>query len=228
MIVAIHQPNYIPYLGYFYKLAHVDTFVIYDDVIFQHGNASSITNRVRVLGSNGPFLLTVPIIQQTSNGVINKVQIDENQDWVKKHLKSVLHSYEKAKYFKEVYSIYELQLSKTYPNLSELNTSLINAICQYLDIKTKIIKSSDLQTKEQGRNERLAEICQILNAKEYVSGLGAMKYNDPQVFQNHAIQLTYSEFVHPQYDQLEQPFVPGLSIIDALFNFGRETIQLLK
>ena len=124
--------------------------------------------------------------------------------------------------------MYETQISEIYLNVSELNTALIKFICQFLDIKTKIIKSSDLNKVEQGRNERLVEICHILGATEYISGFGAKKYNDPQVFKTRSIHLTYSEFVHPVYDQLQHLFTPGLSIIDALFNCGKETTQLLK
>lgn len=229
--VAIHQPNYLPWLGYFYKISCSDVFVILDDVDYQSGNATSLTNRTRIKGPNGVFWLTVPVKSKNKSRLIHDIQIDDSQDWQTKQEKTLNNFYgNHAYYSKYAEPIYKV-IRKNYHSLSSLNTDLITLICEILEIKTQILISSNLGIFPAHKDEKIAALCKELGASHYLSGSGAKKYNRPEVFQTAGIELSYTNFVHPEYSQKYGPFVPGLSIIDSLFSCGPElgnTLMLHK
>lgn len=227
--IAIHQPNYLPWLGYFHKIQIADEFVILDDVDYQSGNASSITNRTRIKTSNGGVLLTVPVLKNHESRHINQIRIDNQQPWAKKHLKTLQMAYAKSAHFDEIYVLLEAILSQKFEFLALLNETLIREICNYLEIGTPLRLSSSLDTIEVSeKNERIIEICEKLGATVYFSGNGAREYNDEALYVSHGLKLDYTQFSAPVYPQLYGEFLGGLSIVDALFNCERETKLLLK
>lgn len=227
--IAIHQPNYLPWLGYFYKIQLADEFVILDDVDYQSGNASSITNRTRIKTSQGELLLSVPVLKNRDSHHINQIRIDERQPWAKKHLKTLQMAYAKSSHFDEIYALLEPVLSQKFESLALLNETLIRKICAYLEIEKSLCRSSLLDARESTeKNERIIEICRKLGATVYFSGNGAREYNDEALYVSQGIELRYAQFSAPSYPQLYGDFVAGLSIVDALFNCGRETKLLLQ
>ena len=227
--IAIHQPNYLPWLGYFHKIQLADEFVILDDVDYQSGNATSITNRTRIKTANGETLLTIPVLKNHESRHINQVRIDNKQPWPKKHLRTLQMAYAKSPHFDEVYALIEAVLSREFERLAPLNQSLIGEICGYLELETPLRLSSSLDgVQATEKNERIIEICQSLGATAYFSGSGAREYNDEALYLSHNIKLDYTRFAAPVYPQLHGEFVAGLSIVDALFNCGRETKALLQ
>lgn len=226
--IAIHQPNYLPWLGYFNKISQSDVFVILDDVDYQHGNASSLTNRTRLKGLQGPFWLTVPVKRKNPSALILDILIDQNGYWQKKQLKTLFHVYGKTRYFSLYIEQLESILNRDFIHLAVLNTELIRWLCSLLEIQTQLVLSGELNIQGFTRDEKIAQICLKLGGTQYLSGSGARKYNRPEVFAACGIELTYTNFIHPRYPQDYGPFIPGLSILDVLFNCGPETKSMLN
>ena len=224
MIIAIHQPNYLPWLGFFYKMANCDVFVFLDDALH---SKSSFTNRNKVKTREGIKLLSVPL--STKEVKINELLICNDQKWQLKHWNIIENSYRQAPYWEE-YSVYfrEILTKKSWTYLSELNMALIWLIKGILGIKTEIITSSMLKIGNHRGSERNLTICKYLDADVYISGEGARNYNDEETFEREGIKLVYTGFQHPVYHQLWGDFVPNLSIIDLLFNEGEKSLPILR
>jgi hypothetical protein len=227
--VAIHQPNYLPWLGYFYKIRSADLFVILDSVDYQSGNASSITNRARIKTATGEMLMTVPVSKPKVTRRIDAVSIDNKQNWQRKHLNSLKTAYGKSRHFEEVYNLIESGLLRRFEYLADLNTHLIESVCGFLDIRTPILRSSSMGLADDSeKNERILKICKHEQATSYLSGNGARKYNNEELFRDSGIELRYANFSPPTYPQLHGEFIPKLSVADCLFNCGREAGLLLS
>lgn len=225
-IIAVHQPNFIPWLGYFYKMKNADAFVLLNNVEYQSGNASSITNRTKIKTAQGELMISVPVKKSDLN-LINQIQIDSNQLWQKKILKSLQLNYSKAPYFAKYYSDIERLLLGSYSSLAHLNIEIIKQCAIWLDIETPIYISSEMNIIGSDKNERLIEICKILEGTIYLSGNGAKKYNDEYRFNAVGIALHYTAYQPSVYPQLFKEFIPGLSCIDALFNCGDDTAKMI-
>lgn len=212
MILAAHQPNYLPWLGYFSKMKNSDIFVILDDVQYIR---RSYINRTRILGPNGGFYLSVPV-NFNSRQKISEVTIDESFV-IKNHFESIRHAYARAPNFApfkdKISSIY----SKKYSKLIEINIELINFIKTTLNINTRIVYLSDtgIQTK---KSELMISLCKEYGADTYLSGQGAKSYMDDDLFARNHIKVIYHDFEHPVYPQRNKGFIQGLSAIDFIFN----------
>jgi WbqC-like protein family len=226
-VAAIHQPNYLPWLGYFYKIQQADVFILLDDVDFQTGNASSITNRTKLKGANGEFLLTVPVLTPSESRQILHLKIDNRQNWRKKHLHSLRSAYGRSHHFLEVFPLIEEAFSQNFDCLADLNITLIEAITVYLGINTPLVRSSQIEGISSRKNQRLIDLCQRVGANVYLSGNGARNYIEEDLFEVSKIQLIYTDFVAPVYDQLHGEFVTNLSVVDCLFNCGRDALGVL-
>ena len=224
MIVAIHQPNYLPWLGFFYKMANCDVFVFLDDALH---SKSSFTNRNKIKTRDGIKLLSVPL--STKEVRINELLICNDQKWQSKHWNIIENSYRQAPYWEE-YSAHfkDILAKKSWTYLSELNIALIWQIKVILGIKTEIVTSSTLNIGGHRGSERNLAICKYLKADIYLSGEGARSYNDEQAFEREGIKLVYTGFQHPVYRQLWGDFIPNLSIIDLLFNEGEMSLPILR
>jgi len=217
MRVGIHQPNFLPWLGYFYKIKKSDIFVFLDDVPFSKG---SYTNRAKILIDNKKKWLTVPVITSHRLGQsIQDVEIIENDSWRNKIMGLLQQAYGKHKYYEEFVDTVKNVIIGCSRNLADINISLIKGICNFLDIKTNFIRSSEL--KIQGKSTALlVDLCKRLNANCYISGLGAKTYQDEDFFLKNDIDIGYSDFQHPIYSQGTKEFLFGLSIVDMLFREG--------
>lgn len=225
MKIAVHQPNFFPWLGYFYKISSVDKFVILDNVDIVSGTSTAITNRTKILSTQGEQWLTVPM-QKGESKKIQHIQIVDNQNWRVKHIKTLDQVYRKAPFFESTMSLINGIYSKEDHNLSDLNCRIIKEICDMLNISTPIVIASDLNTESSEKNDRLIEICRKLGATAYLSGNGAKKYNDSEKYADKNIELIYTSFPGVVYQQFNSAaFCNGLSIIDVFMNNSIDQVK---
>lgn len=227
-IVAIHQPNFIPWIGYYHKIASADCFVFLDTVEFTKGG---FINRNKIKFSNAQAdWLTIPVkISKSARQKINEVPLNRTVNWKEKHLKTLATNYSKAQYFNRYFPKIEAIYQREFLYISNFNIELSRFILRALDIKTELRIASEIDIDHELKsNELLVEVCRACEANIYLSGSGAKKYNDENLFEHHGIQLTYQDFTHPVYPQLYGEFISHLSILDLLFNCGPDSIKRLK
>lgn len=215
MKVAIHQPNYAPWLGYFQKMASADLLILLDDVQF---TKNSFTNRVRIAGGRW---LTVPV-RATSTTLIRDVVIAD-EHFAARHRGQLDAAYPPSECLTEF-----LKLESDFQgiHLLEINLQVLAFIRERLGITTPMLMSSDV--KATGRStERLVNLIRMVGGTRYLSGGGGSKYQDPEAFARAGIRLEYIDWQHPEYDQGDSEFMPGLSALDAIFHCGCEAGDLL-
>ena len=226
MIAAIHQPNYLPWLGYFNKMARSDVFVLLDDVQLVRGKSFVTRNKVKTPG--GDQWLTVPVKGKSELVLIKDAVISQDGKWQQKHWRTIQLSYKKAPFFDR----YEEKLGEIYQhpwqNLAELNISLIKVINNLLGINTGLIRSSEMNIENTGA-EKILSILRRLGADQYISGegKGSERYIAEDDFRENSIELIYQQFEHPVYNQLWGDFISNLSVIDLLFNEGEKSLGIL-
>ncbi len=225
MIITIHQPEYLPWLGFFDRIQKSDVFVVLDDVGYQK---NGFINRNRIKTKDGAKWLTIPVKDRSPNKKINEVVIDNGKNWKDSQLSLIRVNYFSAPYFKEYYDFLEDAFSKTWDTIADLDFYLIESIINFLGIQTKITKSSDLKVKGE-KTERIVNICKNFGADTYLSGPGGKNYMDLSLFEKEGIKVIFQEFLHPQYQQqfMEKGFLPHMSVIDLLFNCGPKSYKKL-
>ncbi len=225
MIVAIHQPHYLPWLRYMHKLASCDVFVLLDDVQF---TKNGWQNRNRIKGSQGPVCLTVPV-RDAAFKPICAVEINPQSAWREKHWKSLLLTYGRAPFFRQYGHIFERMLAKRWDMLAPLNCHLIGALCEAFKIRTPVVLSSTLGVEGTG-TQRLVRICQTLGADCYLTGAyAAANYLDEHMFADQGIRVGIQVWECPRYRQ-QFPgtgFLPDLSCVDLLLNEGPASLRIL-
>ena len=228
MIISIHQPNFLPWLGFFNKIVQSDVFVFLDDVQFERGK--TFTSRTKLVVNKQESWLTIPTKDKSDLKNINEIEIDNPLLWKKKHLKTIEMNYKKTPYFNEVFELIQQVYMQDNNLLVNYNMPLIIEICIYLDIKTKFIQSSNLmQSKEKQGWDKILSILKKMEATTYISGSGegSKRYVNQSDLTANGINLEWQEFNHPTYPQLHGEFISHLSIIDALFNVGFEGVKKL-
>jgi len=224
--IAILQSNYIPWKGYFDLIAAVDEFILYDDMQYTRRDWR---NRNQIKTPQGVKWLTVPVqVKGKYYQKIKETEID-GYEWAAVHWNSFVQNYGKAPFFKEIAAwLKPLYTENSYTHLSLLNRTLIEAICDYLEIKTVITHSSDYNLVE-GKTERLADLCVQAGGTEYISGPAAKNYIEEDVFREQGIMLTWFDYAnYPEYPQCWGDFIHGVTILDLLFNCGRESQRFMK
>jgi hypothetical protein len=216
--VAIHQPNYLPWVGYFDKVARVDTFVLFDDVQLPQGK--SFCSRVKIKGANGPQWLTVPVAKK-SKALINEVEIVQN-GWARKHTRTIESLYGKAPYFEKFWPAIKTTISEDWRLLADLNCAVIETIARLGDIETSFVRSSSLDATSVSADERIMSILKTTNTATYVSGegVGSKRYVQSKEMDANGIQLVWQDFQHPVYPQLTEPFDSHISVLDMMFMTG--------
>ncbi len=215
MIVSIHQPNFMPYLGFFDKIANSDVLVILDDSQFQK---NVFLNRNKIKTANGVQWLTIPV-RRSIHQKINYVPISNEQDWQKTHIKTIELAYKKAKNFDRVFNeIKEIYYRQEWTKMIDLNMAIIYYIIQGMKMENKkIVFSSELQASGKG-SELLLNIVKKVGGDKYLSGPLGKDYLDEDLFSKNGIEVIYQSFEHPIYTQCWGDFAPNMSAIDYLFN----------
>ncbi|MHA7681479.1 WbqC family protein [Cupriavidus sp. PET2-C1] len=222
--VAILQSNYIPWKGYFDLIASVDEFILYDDVQYTR---QDWRNRNQIKTRQGLQWLTVPVRANFGQHICDTA-ID-GRKWTQTHWKSLEHSYGKAAHFEDVAQwLAPLYLEGEHTLLSGLNRALIEAICRYLGITTTLSYSWDYAPCD-GKSERLVDLCRQAGAGEYISGPSAKAYLREEVFAEQGIGVRWFDYVgYRQYPQLWGEFEHAVSILDLLFNCGKEAPNFMR
>ncbi len=223
MTVAVLQPSYIPWLGFFEQMMNVDTFVLYDDAQY---TKNDWRNRNRLKSNGGFEWLTIPV--NSSLGLqIKDVKIDANQNWQRKHIKTIVQLYSKAPFFEDVLAAFEPIWHKKYVFLIDAIVDSIRCTAAYLDIKTKTVFSSEIGAVGD-KNQKLVGICKSLGADKYYSGLSAQNYINTELFSINGIEVAFQHYEHPVYPQIHGEFISHLSILDLLFNCGKNGKRIIK
>lgn len=217
MIVSIHQPDYISYLGYFYKVSKSDAFVFLDDAQFSNDNMHH-WNRIKT--PQGECRLKIPVEQHLGD-LINEVRTKDELNWKDKHLKTIEMNYKKAPFFEEIFPQFSALLKKDYSNLSELNIAINTWIINGFGFTAKLYKSSDMEINTV-REERVIDIVKALDGDTYISGHGAKAYQVDEHFTEKGIRLVYTDYQPIEYRQQWKKvgFLPYMSTLDYLFNCG--------
>jgi hypothetical protein len=223
MILAAHQPNYLPWAGFFHKMARCDILVLLDSVQYAR---RSYTARCLIKQSDGRrHWLSVPV-RKTGRYYqrISQVEIWNEIPWQQDHLRTLSSNYARAPYFKEYRELLDLAYGRSWSHLSQMNISLIEYLAEILDLHPKIIKLSHLDIEARG-TDLLIEICRRLGAEKYLSGPSGQRYLAADKFRAAGIELEIFRYWPRAYPQLWGGFVPGLSLIDILFNCGAEAAK---
>jgi len=219
-VVAIHQPNYVPWLGYFSKIARADIFVFLDDVQFTKGG---YTNRVKILSPAGPRWITVPVSLHLGD-LICEVEISRS-DWVRSHMSLLQGCYQQAPHFNKVWGeLQEIYSGATQRIISELNIYLLRRLCERTGLEKKFHLSSSFEVQGKGDDRLVALMERLAPGGTYLSGKGGAKYQEPKKFLEAGFGFKYVEFEHPRYDQGGGAFLEGLSVLDAVFHTGFEGV----
>lgn len=215
--VAIHQPNYAPWLGYFAKIARAGTLVFLDDVQF---SKNSYINRVQVLGRDAARWLTVPVSVHLGQTIAETRAAQ--QGWPQRHLDTLRGRYGRSARFRETWPLvtdFYADLPDT--SLAASNRTLIERIAAVLGLRCRFVASSQIDTGATTGDERLARIVHaIAPGGTYLSGRGGAAYQMPETFAKAGLSLAYLDFQHPRYAQDGPAFIAGLSVLDALFHSG--------
>lgn len=230
MIVTIHQPHFLPWLGYMERMRRADLFILLDHVQYERQNYQ---NRVKIKTNHGPRWLTVPVSRGSqSDTILEKVVLDGwdgNTTWGQRAFMSLWYPYRRAACF-DLYAgpIKEI-LEARWERLVDLDLKTIEFLREALSIKTPMVRSSELGATSQ-KSDLILELCRKVGADVFLGGLGGSRgYLDEQAFAEAGIRIEWHEFRHPRYWQQPKPdeFVEGLSAIDLLFNCGPRSAEIL-
>lgn len=217
MVCGIHQPDFLPYLGFFDKFLKSDVFVLLDTVQFP---SNSFRNRNQLKTSRGVIWLTVPV-SMGSGAIIRDVFV-ANQTFIQNHLRTIELNYKRAPYFNAVFpKIQEIYTDTKIEKLIDLTVPLLRYIFSILDPDKEVLVASGMAiSPEKHSTDLLIEIAKKVGADIYLSGSGGKEYLGEAKFPASGIKLQFQEFHCPTYPQLWGEFVPNLSVLDALMNVG--------
>ena len=217
MIVGIHQPAYLPWLGYFDRIRSVDLFIYLDTVQFQKG---SFQNRNKVMTKAGATWLTIPVetAGKLYNRVIKDLRIDDSQRWQSKHWTTLKTNYASAPAFdlvsKEVKGFYDQE----WVFLSDLCWEMLLVFNRLLGLKTRMVKASSLGDVEGQKSDLILNLCRKVGACTYLSGGQGRHYLSECSFSATGIKVEYQNFSPTPYRQSGEKFVPAMGVVDFLFN----------
>jgi WbqC-like protein len=228
MIVAIHQPHFIPWLGYLHRMAQADLFIVLDHVQFERRNYQN-RSQIRIEGE--ARWLTVPVVQNSQKERILDKEVD-NRDaarpWGRNHFATLRHAYREAGYF----SSYAPELKKIFDTpwgkLVDLDAAMLDFLRAGYGIRTPLMKSSELNV-EGAKADLILNLCRAVKADALLAGFGGSRgYLQVDEFARHGIEVKYHSFTHPTYKQCgAAPFIPGLAGVDLLFNAGPQSRSIL-
>lgn len=223
MKLAIMQPYFFPYIGYFQLINSVDVFVIYDDVNYIK---KGWVNRNNILVNATGFLFSVPLLEVSQNKFINQINIEENTNWKNNLLKTITLSYKKAPFYDNVFPVIENIITQEEQNLAKFVTYSLKKICDFLSIETTILISSEIQKNNDLKGQdKIIEICKKLKADNYINAIGGTELYDKEAFVKSKLSLN---FIKPNtiiYSQFKNEFIPWLSIIDVMMFNSPEQIK---
>jgi len=234
MRISIHQPNFLPWMGLFNRIALSNKFIFFDHVQAMGGKSWLSRNKILVSGKD--YWITMPVRKSGRLGQsINEVEINYDVNFKKKHLKTFEVNYNKSKYFNEIFPHLESIYNKNHTHISDFNKEFIILISNKLGLNTSFEASSEINSKDErlsnlSGNELVKEICISMKATQYISGEGCLDFIKPEDFKRNGIKFYFQNFKHPFYSQIKSSkFIENLSIIDVIFNLGlKKTAYLIQ
>lgn len=223
MLAAIHQPQYLPWVGYFDKVDQADVFVFLDNVQFKKNEWQ---NRNKIKTAQGWQWITVPVLHHHPQK-IRDVQINHRQDWRRKHLRALEINYHPAPFFKDYIPFFRNLYKKEWTALAVLNRTVTEFLLEALGIRKPILLASRMTLRDDP-TDRLIDICKTVGADTYLTGMGGQNYLDLSRFEEANIKVVFQAFRPPVYPQLYGPFEPALSVVDLLFNGGPKSLAMIR
>jgi len=221
-VLTAHQPLYLPWLGFFHKIACSDIFCLWDDVQFC---SKDFIHRNKIKNPNGPMWLTVPMhTKGYRNKVINEMMIDNSKPWTKKQWKSIEISYQKAPYFDSYKDFFEDLYGRKWEKIAELDEYIIRYLLKEIGIDVELLKASNMNF-EGKKSERVLDMCKKIGADIYIFGELGKDYAKIEDFEKENVKIYFQNYNHPVYPQLFGDFVSHLSVIDLLFNRGEKSLE---
>lgn len=221
--VVIHQPDFMPYLGFFHRFLDADEFIVLDHVQFVH-SSRSWTHRDKIKTISGEKWLTLSVKKAPRSTPINQIELSTSVDWPEANLNLLRENYRSAPFFEEIFPLVVSCYDQPPRLMADLNLRSIELIMDLLNVRLPWVRSSSLQP-EGSSNELLINLLERVGATHYLSGNGARDYMQPEKFAQAGIEIVWQQFMHPVYPQQFGTFVPFLSSLDLLFNCGIETSQ---
>jgi hypothetical protein len=223
--VAILQPGYLPWLGFFDQADSVDLFVLYDNVQY---TKQDWRNRNRIKTQSGVDWLTVPVQKFASEARINEVRIAQDGKWAKKHLNLIQNAYRKAPHFEGVWGELEKLLMSPRDLLQDLDHALASWMASKMGIRCEWKWAHEIPTTSEEKSEKLLQICKSVGANEFIDGAAAESFLKVESFHEAGITIQFQEYQHPVYPQLWGEFQPYLSALDLMFNCGPESLAVIR
>lgn len=220
MIVSIHQPQFLPYLGFFHKVAHSDLYVVLDDVQFLE---RGFMHRNEIKMQTGKQWLTVPVVKKYQQRT-DEVMIDPSSSWRRKHWAALESNYRPTPYWQELApGLKAVLVDGGHTRLVDLDLDLLRWAFRVLGIRVPVRLSSELSVEGE-QTERLVNICKSVGAAVYLSGKGGRQYMELGQFDAAGVDVRFQEFTAPMYQQqfMQHGFIANLAVVDALFNCGSE------
>ncbi len=227
MILAGHQPNYMPYLGFFHKVAQADVFAIVDNVQFVKRGPFGFQNRAKIRTGQGCMWLTVPVLTRGKfHQEIRETRINNQAGWRSKHWHSLVFNYERAPYFSEYRGFFEDIYAREWELLCDLNETVITYLLRALGIAVRVVKASEMGCSGR-KTELILDMCRKVGADTYLHGRHGRDYADVSLLEANGVSSMFQDFVHPVYPQQWEPFMPLMSAVDLLFNCGPKSREVL-
>jgi hypothetical protein len=227
VIVSINQPAYLPWLGYFERIAASDLHIVLDHVQFEK---NSFTNRHRIRTAEGSCWLTVPVQTHGRFGelAIHELAIDNTRRWRDKHWRTIEQNYGRTPYFAEHAAFFESIYRREWTRLADLCRALTDYLLTVLDIRTPLCYSSDMDISTR-KDELVLDLCRSVGATRYISGALGRQYLRLELFREAGIEVVFQDYHHPAYPQgRSSRFEPSMAAIDLLFNCGPESLSILS
>ena len=223
MIVAVHQPQYLPWLGYFDKIRQADFFCYLDNVQFKKNEWQ---NRNRIKTAVGWQWLTVPV-KYSFGQKIDEVRIKNTTNWARKHLQALRSNYNRAPFYQSFIEMFEQIYDMEWKSINDLNIHLVEMFRQNIGLGHKPVARSSGMSLRDEPNDRLVDICKVLGADTYLAGAGGENYMDLDRFERQGIRVIFQQFDHPVYPQVFGEFQSHMSIVDLLFNCGPDSLGVI-
>ncbi len=225
MILTAHQPLYLPWLGLFHKIALSDVYCFFDVVQYQIEDYNA---RNKIKDNKGDaLLLSVPV---DSKGFLDRSITDmkiKPGNWQRKHLGSIKHAYKKAPFFDDYYPGLQKIISNEYQHLVDLDFDILKLLIGYLGLtNVDLVKASEIGISGK-KSELVLDMCTKLDTSLFIFGRQGIEYANIDSFQEKGISLHFQEYKHPEYVQINGPFLPSMSVIDLLFNVGDKSLEVL-
>jgi hypothetical protein len=230
MMLTAHQPNYLPYAGFFEKIARADRFLVVDSVQFvKRGTFGWMhRNRIRSNSPGGWDWLSVPVLSKGKyTQRIDEALIDNATPWARKHWRALEFNYRRAPHFKDYADAFRALYEKPWERFCDLACAFLELLLRLLGLPDRFDRTSSLGIRGES-TEFVLEMCRAVKADAYLSGVHGRDYLDVAAFGRAGVRLEFQDFQGPEYPQCwPGPFIPNLSVVDLLFNCGPLSLGML-